>query len=76
MNPREYVARLEEFVRDGHDAEALDLAERFGSEVAPQLDAETFFRISALLEGAELAMSTALSQPATPRPSRRRVRPA
>jgi len=63
MSPGEYVARLEELVGAGHDAEALDLAACFGSEVAPRLDAETFFRVSALLEGAELAISTTTARP-------------
>ena len=57
MTPSEYISRIEDLIREGRDEEALDLAARVGPEMMARLPAEGFWRVSSLLEGAELAVS-------------------
>ncbi len=58
MTPHAYLEQIDELISKGRDEEALDLAARFSLEIMPLLSAEEFFRVSAALEGAELAVST------------------
>ena len=57
MNPQEYVAQVEALLRSGRDEEALEFAARFSPTTMPLLGADDFFRVSAALEAAELAIS-------------------
>lgn len=59
MNPRDFVIRIDALITAGRDQDALELAACFASAVMPQLAPEDFFRVSSMLEGAELAVSAA-----------------
>jgi hypothetical protein len=64
MTPREYLAKLNALIGAGRDEDALELAARVGPDVTPKLTDEQFFRVSSMLEGAELAVSTGEAVPA------------
>jgi hypothetical protein len=66
MTPQQYVEHLEALIASGRDQEALDFAEQVGPAPLWQLSADDFERVTAMMEGAQMAVSAAQARGISP----------
>ena len=52
MRPEQYIERLEELIAAGQDEAALDFSIRARADLRPELNADQFDHVAALMEGA------------------------
>jgi hypothetical protein len=59
MTPHEYLRHLDELLAAGEHEAVLNLAERCGSEIHPQLSDHEFFGVTGVLHVCAMAVSMA-----------------